>query len=413
MGVRPSAVRVAVRTVELTEPLHPLADLVAYTSVQIFGLWGGRPIGSVEVANHGHALSEGRVAEAIARGLGREVLAAMVSQGYGGAAALPPLDDDVRVSVVIATLDRPEPLASCLRAVTAQKTSRAVEIVVVDNHPASGLTPPVVAEFPDVRYVAEPRRGLAYARNAGFLAAGGEIVVATDDDVIVPVDWLEKLVAPFARADVMAVTGNVLPRELDTHAQRLFEAYGGLGRGFAYREFDRRWFDSWSRGVPTWTLGATANAAFRASVLRHPDVGLMDEALGPGMPSGVGEDTYLFYRILRAGFTIVYEPAAYVWHMHRRELSALRRQLFAYSKGHVAYHLVTLLRDGDRRALAELLVALPRYRARQLAATLLGRRDYPLSLVLIELAGHLAGPLALWRSRRRVRREGRSGMVTA
>src|SRR5262249_60711422 len=83
MGVRPSAVRVAVRTVELTEPLHPLADLVAYTSVQIFGLWSGRPIGSVEVANHGHELSEGRVAEAIARGLGREVLAAMVSQGYG------------------------------------------------------------------------------------------------------------------------------------------------------------------------------------------------------------------------------------------------------------------------------------------------------------------------------------------
>ena len=34
----------------------------------------------------------------------------------------------------------------------------------------------------------------------------------------------------------------------------------------------------------------------------------MDEALGPGMPSGVGEDSYLLYRIVRAGWTVVYEP---------------------------------------------------------------------------------------------------------
>ena len=43
----------------------------------------------------------------------------------------------------------------------------------------------------------------------------------------------------------------------------------------------------------------------------------MDEALGPGMPSGVGEDSYLLYRIVRAGYTVVYEPAAFVYHRHR------------------------------------------------------------------------------------------------
>ena len=106
-----------------------------------------------------------------------------------------------------------------------------VEIVVVDNNPASGLTTPVVAEFPGIVLVNEPRRGLAYARNAGFAACTGEIAVATDDDVTVPPDWLEKLIAPFARPDVMVVTGNVLPIELETAAQQLFEAYGGLGRG--------------------------------------------------------------------------------------------------------------------------------------------------------------------------------------
>jgi GT2 family glycosyltransferase len=399
---------VGVRTVELTESLHALTDLEPYTSVRIFALWQGQPIGSVDVANDGQPLSAERVGEAISRRLGHEVLAAIVRQRYVEVAQPAALDDEVSVSVVIATLDRPEDLRNCLGCVTTQKSGRAIEIVVVDNHPASGLTAPVVAAFPGVRYVEEPRRGLAYARNAGFLAAGGEILVATDDDVTVSADWLEKLVAPFTRSEVMAATGNVLPLELATPAQRLFEVYGGLGRGFAYREFDRRWFDGWGRAVPTWTIGATANAAVRASILRHPRIGLMEEMLGPGMPSGVGEDTYLFYKILAAGFTIVYQPAAYVWHKHRRDMRALRRQLFDYSKGHVAYHLMTLFREGDRRALHELLVSMPRYRLRQLAGRLRGRRDYPLALILLEIAGHLAGPWGLWRSRGRVRREGRS-----
>jgi GT2 family glycosyltransferase len=319
------------------------------------------------------------------------------------------LDPAVPVSIVLATLDRPDHLAECLSHLRAQRTSRPTEIVVVDNHPASMLTPPVVAEFPGVRLVTEARRGLAYARNRGILASRGEIVAAVDDDVIAPPEWLETLVAPLAHPGVMVVTGNVRPYELETVAQRLFEAYGGLGRGVERRVADGAWFRRHRTAAPTWSLGATANAAFRSSIFTHPEIGLMDEALGPGMPAGVGEDTYLFYRVLKAGYTIVYEPTAWVWHKHRRDLPALRRQIFDYSKGHVAYHLTTLLRDRDWRALGNLAVILPGTHARRALRRLLGRSDYPLSLILLEAAGNLAGPWALWRSRRRVRREGRSG----
>lgn len=312
------------------------------------------------------------------------------------------------ISVVVATLDRPLDLRACLRCLVTQASSRPVEIIVVDNNPGSGLTPPVVAEFPGVVLVEERRRGLAYARNRGVIASRGDIVVATDDDVTMPPGWLDKLVAPFAQPDVMVVTGNIVPRELDTTAQLLFEAYGGLGRGPERRVVDKGWFDRCRTAVPTWTLGATANAAFRASIFSHPQIGLMDEALGPGMPSGVGEDTYLFYRVLKAGYTVVYEPAAWVWHKHRRELRALRRQIFEYSKGHVAYHLTTLLRDRDWRPLINLMVLLPGRHLRRALWRLLSRSDYPLSLILLEAAGNLAGPWALWKSRRRVRREGPS-----
>ena len=72
---------------------------------------------------------------------------------------------------------------------------------------------------------------MAYARNKGVISSKGDVVVATDDDVTMPPDWLGTLVGPFIEPDVMIVTGNVLPLELETAAQRLFEAYGGLGRG--------------------------------------------------------------------------------------------------------------------------------------------------------------------------------------
>lgn len=319
------------------------------------------------------------------------------------------LPSNVSVSIVVATLDRPDDLRNSLHCLMAQVSSRAIEIIVVDNNPASGLTSPLVAEFPNVTFVNERRRGLAYARNKGFTTSKGDIVITTDDDVTMPPDWLEKLITPFVRNDVMIVTGNILPLELETTAQRLFELYGGLGRGLEPFEADERWFESFRlRAVPTWRLGATANAAFRASIFSHPEIGLMDEALGPGTPSGVGEDTYLFYKVLKAGYTLVYEPAAYVWHKHRRDISALRRQLYHYSKGHVAYHLTTLVCDHDLRAITRLLLELPKTHLRRIIKRLRGKSIYPLSLIMLEIIGNLVGPFALLKSRRRVKREGRS-----
>jgi GT2 family glycosyltransferase len=321
------------------------------------------------------------------------------------------LPADLSVSIVVATLDRPQDLESCLHALASQATSRRVEIVVVDNNPASGLTSPVVKKFPSVVFVQEPRKGLAYARNAGILASQGEIIVTTDDDVIAPCDWLEKLIAPLADERVKVATGNVLPLELETEAQRLFEVYGGLGRGTHPLMADRSWVSQFKcRALPTWRLGATANAAFHASIFGHPQIGLMEETLGAGMPSGVGEGTYLFYKVLKAGYTICYQPAAFVWHRHRREMGSLRSQIFNYSKGHVAYHLTTLFRDGDLRALFHLACTLPLWRCYQMLKWIRRSDNYPLRFILLEIYGNILGPWALWQARRRVKREGRSSL---
>lgn len=95
----------------------------------------------------------------------------------------------------------------------------------------------------------------------------------------------------------MIVTGNVLPIELETSAQKLFELYGGLQRGFKRREADGTGLNRFKRQpVPRWKLGSTANAAFRATLFSDSQIGLLDEALGTGTATGCSEDTYLFMK---------------------------------------------------------------------------------------------------------------------
>jgi GT2 family glycosyltransferase len=430
---RPST---AVRTVELTRPIAAITDITSYAQVRLFVTWYNYPVGSVDIPNHHAPISAIRLCQLLAHHFGLKLLklgrdismdsfwAEAISTLYKHyypvtdhkpkAKATTNLPVNVSVSVVLATHDRPDDLRKCLNCLVHQNSPRRVEIVVVDNNPASGVTPSVVAEYPGVKLISEARKGLSYARNAGIVASVGDIIIATDDDVTMPPDWLERLVTPFARSDVMIVTGNVLPAELETQAQHLFEKYGGLGRGFDSFEVNKGWFESFRReAVPTWRLGATANAAFRAEIFSHPEIGLMDEALGVGTPTGCSEDTYLFYQVLRAGYTLVYEPGAYVWHNHRRTIEALRKQIYGYSKGHVAYHLTTILRYGDLRGLKHITLNLPGWHLKQIfrycKRRLRGKPlDYPLSLILLEIKGHLAGPWALWRSRLRVKREGHS-----
>lgn len=416
----------AVRAVDLSRPIEPIADATGYECLRLLVSWNTQPVGVVRIEHHGARVSTAWLTDAIAQQLTSQILDAgtrlgpavvwanltaslahrLAPEPASGAATCTTLPDDVSVSVVIATRDRPADLSRCLESLFAQRTSRRVQVVVVDNYPASGQTKSVVARFPAVTLVEEIRGGLSYARNRGIAAATGDIIICTDDDVVCPPEWLDRLLAPFRRSDVMVVTGNVLPLEMETEAQRLFEWYGGLGRGFARLEADADWFRRGRRAAPTWELGCTANAAFRAHIFADPAIGPMDEALGAGTPTGCSEDTYVFYRVLKAGYAVAYSPDAYVWHRHRATMAALRKQIYSYSKGHVAYQLTTWLRDGDARALVRLFYELPLIYLRRGAHRLRGRSDYPLSFIALEILGNIAGPLALWQSRRRVRRLG-------
>jgi O-antigen biosynthesis protein len=389
---------IAVHALELAEPLTIAGNLEGYGQVRLALMWQGMPVGWLDLAHDGSKTIPGSLLQD-----------AVDQTAWTKPEPIIALPTGVSVSIVIATCDRPEALRRCLESLMGQRSDRSVEILVIDNRPSQGNTEQLATAFPNVRYIAEARPGGSFARNAGFAASRGEIVITLDDDVVVPPNWLENLVAPFARSEIDVVTGNLLPLALETVSQQIFEIYdGSLGRGFVSFEADYQWFSQRFLAVPTWELGATAIAAFRSkTILDDPRVGWMDERLGPGVPSGAGEDLYFFYRILQAGHRLVYEPRAWGWHEHRRTMPELRKQLFNYSKGNIGYHLTVLIRDRDLRVLPTVLVFLPIYYAKRLLRWLMGDRAYPISLTWVEIQGILAGPWGLWQSHRLIRKIGR------
>ena len=199
----------------------------------------------------------------------------------------------------------------------------------MNNRPAEA--PPV--EIAGARVIRERRPGISAARNRGLAAATGEIVAFTDDDVEVDPRWLRALGERFARQpELAAVTGLVIPAELETAAQIWFERSGsGPDRGFSALTFERagayrvarRAHDDGSERVhslyATGELGLGSNMAFSTAVLRA--MGGFDVALGTGTPTRGGEDLAILLELLRAGHQLGYEPSAIVHHTHRATLA--------------------------------------------------------------------------------------------
>jgi GT2 family glycosyltransferase len=315
--------------------------------------------------------------------------------------ANPPPDDAVTggdsISLVICTRDRPEQLEQCLRSLD-RLTASPQEIVVVDNASQTSETRRVAEAFPGVLYVHEPRPGLDIGRNTGARSSNGDIVAYVDDDALVHPDFLRGILRGFKDPSVMAVTGLVLPSELETHAQVIFETHWSFNKGFQARTFDRSFFDQHaSSGVPVWEIGAGTNMAFRRKVFGL--VGFFDERLDVGAAGCSGDSEYWF-RVLAEGWLCRYEPSAVVFHTHRRDLTGLKRQIYSYMRGATAAHLIQYQKYGQSGDLRRPLLTLPRWYLQRLAERVRGRSDLRTPTFFSEVRGFLSGLLFYLRNRR-------------
>jgi GT2 family glycosyltransferase len=312
-----------------------------------------------------------------------------------------------KVSIVLATYDRPQRLLRTLQTLAAQ-TYPVFEVLVVDNCPDRPGAATAIERINDRRFrlLVEERPGTSYARNTGLGAADTDIVAFTDDDVDADPDWLGNLVVPFYEDPTTAcVTGLILPQRLDTPAELMFEKFGGFSKGLIPRSFTLN-DNGHGRLYPynVGLFGSGACAAFRRSVFL--DLGGFALDLGPATIARGGEDLDAYLSVLHAGYRLHYSPAAMVRHESRTDINALARQIYSYGVGVSAMITRRMLNSpAERRAVARIIPVAMKYTLASDSpknAKKIG--TYPRHLDLYELAGLMYGPLAYLRSRRRQRR---------
>jgi glycosyltransferase involved in cell wall biosynthesis len=348
------------------------------------------------------------------------------------------------VSIVVSTAgQRPDLLKRCIQSLT-EINYPAFEIVLVDNRAQSKSddSQAIWSETRDVasggaksiRVIREGRRGLSFARNTGVLAAHGEIVAFTDDDVEVDANWLSGIVEAFNRTDdIKCVTGLVIPAELETEAQEICEIfYGGFDRGLVPR---------------TWTIQRRRvgdRVSLRKSSFRVREVGLADQsntksiyvvagncgvganfaarrdfalscpfdvALGVGSVARSGEDTRFYADVLWAGYQVAYVPSSIVRHTHRRGIDELMNQMRGVGVGLTAY-LASLIFEDSRHLVGIMLNGAPSALFRWVRSVFTGQsaaagRDekhtYSPSFRRTEIVGMMIGPWLYLSSRRHAR----------
>ena len=242
------------------------------------------------------------------------------------------------VSAAIATLDRPEALARCLDALLSGAVLPA-EVIVVDQS-ANDATKAMIeqrrAGAVPILYTRQQRRGLSASRNAALGQVSCPVVAVTDDDCVPDPGWIAAIERAFASpAAPDAVTGRILP--LGPHVPGTY--------GIALRQSRVR--ADFSGRVLPWLVGSGNNFAVRRDWFAR--IGGFDERLGVGSPGKAAEDIDLFYRLLRAGACVRYEPESLVYHQRH---SKAKRMTTRYSYGHgIGAFCIIWLRRGDLYAL--------------------------------------------------------------
>jgi hypothetical protein len=224
----------------------------------------------------------------------------------------------------------------------------------------------------------------------------GDVVVLLRGDLDVTPRWLGELLAPFSDPAVTVVTGNVLPATVERLHEQLWDHHGVRDRGPHRASFDKNWLRA-SRGpARLWDVGTLANAALRGSALSH-----LARLADARDPTAVVLSEDVFYRVLRGGGSIVYQPSAVALRRGRTvNRSVMRAEVAAAAAAHVASLLNVVVEHSDLRGLLRLVVVLPRQRVRRTWHWLRGRDDVPGDLLLADVTGLVRG-LAWWRWRGR------------
>ena len=280
---------------------------------------------------------------------------------------------------VIPTRDRGDRLLPAIRSIQ-DNDYPDFRLVIVDQSQCDttlhALQPLLSSKR--VQYVRSTKTGVSAARNLGAQIADSPILAVTDDDCIVPEDWLRSIAKAFCvDPNVGVVFGNVLPAEFDSR------------KGF---------IPVYVRGAPMLARsirqklqveGGSACMAVRRDVWARLDG--FDEMLGVGAPLRSGAETDFTIRALNNRVLVYETPDLHVVHDGFRSFHEGRALMRRYWYGtgavfakHFRLHPVATFR-------LLLLMACRWLFGRSAMAKSMGRRSHRVLRLFAFIGGFLRG----------------------
>lgn len=216
---------------------------------------------------------------------------------------------------MIPVKDGGEGLVRCLDGIRSQQTSEEVEVVVIDSGSTDGSIDAARARDAVVHEIPAQDFSHGASRNLGASHARGELLVFLSQDAV-PVDgqWLTRLTLPVQGDDGCAgAYGRQLPNEGATPPESYF-------LNFLYGADPRRQHaEAIEQLSMETTLFSNVNSAIPRDIWkRFPFV---EDII-------MSEDQEWSRRVLLAGFSIAYEPAAAVRHSHNYTMAGAFRRFF-------------------------------------------------------------------------------------
>jgi glucosyl-dolichyl phosphate glucuronosyltransferase len=216
------------------------------------------------------------------------------------------------VTVAICTWNRADLLEQTLARMHELRVSKETswELLIVNNC-CTDDTDTVIARHADklpIRRLHEPRQGHSHARNCAVAAARGDLLIWTDDDVLVDPNWLEAYARAARNWPTAAIFGGVIDPWFSRKPPGwILRHLPLIDNIFAVRQLGTE-----DRALGPWELPYGANLAFRTSVLREFPFNTTMGHTGGNLFGG--EETELVNRMREAGHRGVWVGTARVRH---------------------------------------------------------------------------------------------------
>ena len=223
--------------------------------------------------------------------------------------------NNIKVSIVIPTLNGGEDFNKCLTSIYSQKVDFHFEVIVIDSG-STDETVFVAKEFPVRLYQIDKKEfNHGLTRNKGIGLSKGELVVLITQDAIPANEyWLQSLIKPFSEdAMVAGVYARQIPREdADVLTKKRLNRWltGRMERDVKYIT-DKASYDK----LPPIQKYMFCNFDDVCSCVKRSVWKRI-----PFEETTFAEDLVWSKKVIEGGFKIVYEPSAAVIHSHNRSV---------------------------------------------------------------------------------------------